>query len=284
MASLTPKEIKSQLTTYFISPIQRAIVRFEKDGLKTVLSDYEISSQHKDDIVGFLTTHYGNIKEYKETFRSPLLKARAEELVGKLAAICQILSDLRVGLVQVGGARVIPFITRSMILGALVEYINPNREVGQGVSSQEDSMAAVGDSLKIIAECAAWYKKEAKKYSDQEVRELITARNEKEKLQFVNEIAGMTKEMKQIEKLKKKLGLGKWAVGGTRAIWAYDEDRYDKERDERAAAGIVDFPGYGPEGQHMPQGRAIGPDGLDYGADYDREGGYDVAQMAEEDY
>ena len=136
----------------------------------------------------------------------------------------------------------------------------------------------------MIAECTEWYRKEAKKYSDKEIRELITARNEKEKLQFVNEIAGMTKEMKAIEKLKKQLGLGKWAVGGTKAIYAYDADRYDYEREERAAAGIVDFPGYGPDELPLPQGRPVGADGfVDYGAEYEREGGYDVNQNAGDD-
>jgi hypothetical protein len=226
------------------------------------------------------------LKDYRTTFTSPLLRARAEELVNKLSSMNEILSNLRTGLVVVGANRVIPFITRAMIMGAIMEYVNPNREVGaSGASSREDSVANVSDSLKLIAECAEWYKKEAKRYSDKEVRELITARNEKEKLQFVNEIAGMSKDMKAIEKLKKKLGLGKWAVGGTKAIYAYDADRYDYERDERAAAGIVDWPGYGPEGQGPPAGRQVGADGFfDYGAEYDREGGYDHNQQGSEDY
>jgi hypothetical protein len=284
LASLSPPEVKSQLVTYFISPIQRILIGFSTDPLKQVLSDYEVSSQHKDDIEDFLKKHYGNLKDYSGTFKSPLLRERANELISKLAAINQILSNLRTGLIQVGGSRVIPYIVRAMIMGSLVEYINPNRDVG-AVGTREDSVVNVSDSMKLIAECAEWYRKEAKKYSDQEVRELITARNEKEKLQFVNDIAGMTKEMKAIEKMKKKLGIGKWAVGGTKLIYAYDADRYDYEREERAAAGIVDFPGHGPEGPGAPQGRPVGADGfLDYGAEYDRDGGYDVAQQAEDDY
>jgi hypothetical protein len=285
IASLSPLELKSQIVTYFISPIQRMLIGFETDTLKQVYADYELSTQHKTDIEGVLLKHYGNIKDYKAIFASPLIKARAEELVNKLSAINGILDNLRAGLVVVGGNRVIPFITRAMFMGTLMEYVNPNREVGVGsASGREDSVVNVGDALKLIGECTEWYKKEAKKYSDKDVRELITARNEKEKLQFVNEIAGMSKEMKAIEKLKKKLGLGKWAVGGTKAIYAYDADRYDYERDERAAAGIVDFPGYGPEGGGVPQGRPVGADGfVDYGAEYEREGGYDHNEQAGDD-
>jgi hypothetical protein len=260
------------------------LIGFETDGLKHVYSDYELSEQHKNDVETVLNTHYGNIKDYKSIFQSPLIKARAEELVNKLSAINTILSNLRAGLIMVGGNRVIPYLTRAMVMGALMEYVNPNREVGAAAAGREDSVVNVGDALKLIAECIQWYRKEAKKYSDVEIRELITARNEKEKLQFVNEIAGMSKEMKAIEKLKKQLGLGKWAVGGTKAIYAYDADRYDVEREERAAAGIVDFPGYGPDELPLPQGRQVGADGfVDYGAEYERDGGYDHDQNAGDD-
>lgn len=286
LTKLSPVEVKSQILTYFIAPFQRALTNeFDRSSLRTILADYELSSQHRDDVRLILTTHFGGLKDYRPTFTdSPLLRAKVEELVEKLATINRILNDLRTGLVQVGGERVIPYIIRAMLLGAFSEYANPNREV-TGVSSREDSVANVADALKILADCADWYTREAKKYSDQEIRELITARNEKEKLQFVNEIAGMTKEMKAIEKMKKKLGLGKWSVGGTKLIYAYDPDRYDYEREERAAAGIVDFPGYGPEGEGEARGRAVDADGfLDYGAEYEREGGYDVQQMGEDDY
>jgi hypothetical protein len=68
-----------------------------------------------------------------------------------------------------------------------------------------------------------------------------------------------------IEKIKIKLGIGEYAVGGTKAIYAYDKDRYDIEREQRAQAGIIDFPGVGPEGPEHGEGlgqRQV--DGLGY--------------------
>jgi hypothetical protein len=50
----------------------------------------------------------------------------------------------------------------------------------------------------------------------------------------------MSKEAKTVEMLNKKLGLGKWAVGGTKAIYAYDPEQYEREKQEREAAGIFD--------------------------------------------
>ena len=58
-----------------------------------------------------------------------------------------------------------------------------------------------------------------------------------------------------------RLGLGEFAHTA-KEIYAYDADRYDKDRDQRAAAGIMDFPGYGPEGPAPPGGREA--DGLGF--------------------
>ena len=38
--------------------------------------------------------------------------------------------------------------------------------------------------------------------------------------------------------MKKRLGLGEWAVGGTKLIYKYDSDFYDLERERDEAAGI----------------------------------------------
>jgi hypothetical protein len=70
--------------------------------------------------------------------------------------------------------------------------------------------------------------------------------------------------------MKKKLGLGDWAVGGTNVIYAYNPEQYERERGQRTAMGFEDF----TAGQVLLEGtNEIGD-----------EGGYDNDQMAEEDY
>lgn len=284
LSELSPLEVKSQLNTYFITPFERALAKKPVAELEGVLSDYELSSQHKEDIRAFLKAHYAFQKYFDGVFESPVIRGRAEELVARLSGIVNILSNIRVGLVRVGGERVVGYIIRAMIMGAFAEYADLNRVPPGVVSTVRDSTEATRKCLEVISRCIDQYKVEAKRYSDDEVRELITKRNEQEKLQFVREIADLSKELKQIEKIKKKLGLGKWAVGGTKAIYIYNEDRYDYERDERARAGIVDWPGYGPEGAPFPGGAAMGADGFpDAGGFYEAEGGYDVAQQGEDE-
>jgi len=52
----------------------------------------------------------------------------------------------------------------------------------------------------------------------------------------------MSKEEKSLELVKKKLGLGDWAVGGTKAIYQYNAEQYEKDRNQRIEMGFTDFP------------------------------------------
>ena len=92
------------------------------------------------------------------------------------------------------------------------------------------------------------FKDEGFNLTPEQIRELIAKRNEMEKSNIIKKMNDMSRAGKDIEKIKMRLGLGDWAVGGTKGIYAYDPERYDVEREQRAQAGIIDFPGYGPEG------------------------------------
>jgi hypothetical protein len=51
----------------------------------------------------------------------------------------------------------------------------------------------------------------------------------------------MSPEEKAAELLNKRLGLGDWAIGGTKAVYAYNENQYERERLERAEmVGLID--------------------------------------------
>jgi hypothetical protein len=95
----------------------------------------------------------------------------------------------------------------------------------------------------------------------------------------------LSDEERSVELMNKKLGIGKWAVGGTKLIYAYDKDYYDQERQKRMAAGIVDFSGSGNGELGVPGGREYDDVGLrDHGDDeYEQEGGYDNNQHGDDD-
>jgi hypothetical protein len=304
LCELNPTEVRSNLVTYFIAPFQRGIVGYRTDELeKGVSSDFKFSDQHKKKISEFLRAHYQIQNEFSTAFSSALIKARAVELLGRLHAIVNILDNLRTSLINVGGEQIIPYLIRSMIMGAVYEYADLNRVPPNAISGRNmppgqtntnaaadpsDSFGEIHQSLKVISNCIARFAFEAKKYTDKEVRELIKQREEVEKQDWIQRLKRMTKEERQQEMRNKKLGLGDYAVGGSRDIYAYRGNRWDAEEAERARYGHTDFeyPGVGPEGYPDPQGRPRDRDGFPIHGLPNAEdaGDYTHTQRREEDY
>jgi hypothetical protein len=167
-----------------------------------------------------------------------------------------------------------------MLYGPLATLINP-AEIPEGTEIKS-SIKSIGDpSMKFISELLALtlnkYRVEKLSFNDQEIKELIAVRNEKERVNVIAEFDKLTDEERAVELINKKLGIGKWAVGGTKLIYAYDKDYYDLERQKREAAGIIDFPGLGPDQMESFEGREVD----DYGfpvfgeRELEADGGYD---------
>ena len=283
-----PAEVRSNLITYIIVPFQRILSKWVPGSNLEILESYKLSDLHKEDISKILKDHEFFQSEFVGTFTSDLLKDRAIEFLGRLIAFQkEILPNVRKQLLFIGGKTIIPYFIRSFLLGMCYEYADLNR-VSPGstvVNAGENSSENIRKSLKLLSECIQQFYREMRKLklTDEQVRVLIARRNEKEKKDFVNELKAMTPEDKRIELMNKKLGLGKWAVGGTKAIRIYNQDRYDQEREERHRAGIMDHAEYGPEGPGVPQGRAVEGGFLNFGNAYEGDG-YDRNQQREEDY
>jgi predicted metal-dependent hydrolase len=125
------------------------------------------------------------------------------------------------------------------------------------------------------------YSREKLTFDPKELKTRIEAINEKEKSNIIKELDNLKKsneDLFTIEKMKKRLGIGKWAVGGTKVIYAYDKDYYDLERQKRLDAGIMDFPGLGND--PFPQAQEVDQLGFAMGGE---EEGYDHAEDFGED-
>ena len=68
-------------------------------------------------------------------------------------------------------------------------------------------------------------------------------------------------------------------------IYAYDKDYYDLERQKREAAGIIDFPGLGPDQLRPLNGRPVDEYGLPVFNDDELEaqGGYNHNEHGDDD-
>jgi hypothetical protein len=172
-----------------------------------------------------------------------------------------------------GGLQTYAYFLKFCLYAPLGNFVDPNTlPMAQDVEappSQVEQQALF--PAKFISEMTNRFKDEGFSLTPTQIRELIAKRNEMEKANILKKMTDMSRSGKDIAKIQMKLGIGDWAVGGTKAIYAYDADRYDIERDQRAQAGIVDFPGFGPEGVHPAQAPV---DGLGYLQEHGEEAGY----------
>ena len=137
----------------------------------------------------------------------------------------------------------------------------------------------------IIMGCLFKYNREKLSYDNDKIKNMIAVRDEKERVNVVAQFNMLTEEERAIELINKKLGLGKWSVGGTKLIYAYDKDYYDLEREKRLMAGIMEFPGSGNGEMNPPEGRQTDQFGFPVYTDFDfeGEGGYSHDQHEDDD-
>jgi hypothetical protein len=223
------------------------------------------------------------------------VRGKLAYFIRQLNAVLQL--DLRPGLIP-GGSKTLEYIQEILFYGPLEYLLNPNIfpvETTITVAPDESAYGTGGKLLmQFIQQLLVKYNTERITYSDDQIRNLIEIRNEKERQNIIKEFDDLDEEMRGIELMKKFLGLGRWAFGASRAVYAYDPEQWDKERKEREAAGITDFPGVGPDGEGTAlvnaaaaqEGMLFSAEGLfGDGAFYDNmNGGYDNDQMAAEDY
>jgi hypothetical protein len=155
--------------------------------------------------------------------------------------------------------------------GILYEMMNSNIGFPNTYQSVDSSEEDTGSLVKeVISELIIRYDSESFKLTEDEIRLAIAKRNEQEKKLFINKLDSMTPEEKRSELLNKRLGLGDWARGGSKGIYAFDPEQYDFERNQRIQMGIFD-----PQDMAFMQ-REMEERGMD--------SGYDNQQINEEDY
>ena len=259
------------IQSYAVVPLSQLV---SKQAPKlTVPSKWELSYQHQMDVSNLLAAHRSYLAKFNKVIVTPWLKAKIETFIAQARAIVNKLELLR-PLQIPGGAQTYGYFLKFCLFAPLANLVDPNTLPMSGATelpaSQVEQQALF--PARFIADMLNRFKEEGAHLTPEQIREQIAKRSEMEKANILMKMTGMSRATKDIEKIKMKLGLGDWSVGGTKAIYAYDQDRYDIEREQRAEAGIIDFPGYGPEGPKAPTGREV--DGLGYYAMGGDEEGY----------
>jgi hypothetical protein len=281
------------IQTYFITPFERLLTQFMDTSLfipielKKALSEDHVMK----DLLPILQNDSQILKSKEGDFQKEslsLARSKLQYFVEQMSGLLSFKNKIR-PIVVPGREKSMVYIQRAILYGPLATMINPSEIPPE--TEIKSSVKSIGDpSMRFLLELVALtlnkYKRERISFNDQEIKELIAVRNEKERVNVIAEFNKLTDEERAVELMNKRLGLGKWAVGGSKLIYAYDKDYYDLERQKREAAGIIDFPGLGPDQVEALDGREVDEFGFPvFGdAEFEREGGYDHNQHGDDDY
>lgn len=275
----SPSQVVEAVRTYFLVPFQRLLVDFHTDSLE-VSKSYGLPVLTRDDIDRAIREHLAYLIPLKKYVKG-YAKTKLEDARRTLSRVLPIIqNEIRADLIP-GGAQAIPYLVSALVLGILGDFINPNiisASSGQAGGAY-DPTARV--PLSILEVCLSRYQLEALAYSEDQIRDMIARRVEAEKMTFINRLDRLNPEEKKVELMKKRLGLGEWAVGGTKAIFSLDPDQYERERVQRIEMGLGDFV---TDSDAVAAAAMMLNDDNFGGGGMGAESGYDNQQMDADDY
>jgi hypothetical protein len=280
-----PHSIFEIMRSYFLIPSQRLLAGYEPEiEQKVPGTRYKLSTEHVKELNTMLDTHSDYIAKFKDDIQDEVnVKAqyKLQSFVQQLTTILEQANELRVSRVKYNPAlpsklanRFLYEIIRVLLFGPLGDLINeavPAIYEGEEIEADEGLSHSVLRSF--IVYLITKYDKEALSYNPDKVRSMIEASKEAEKQRFISDLDGLSEEARKIELQKKRLGIGRWAIGGTKLVWQYDADQWDKNRDDlrKNYEALAEMGRDGPVDPTGPVYDAIGMARMEGGGE-----GYDI--------
>lgn len=254
-----PNELIETVRTYFLIPFQRLICGFHTASLEFK----HFNNPTDDDINKSIKAHLEYLAVLSKRATGSTLN-KLEWARGRLADALVVLKKYIRGPTIPGGNLGLSYVTTALIGGILSDFMDPNSTPPGGGEAAAAVNSGARAPIQIIDVCIQKIRNEneALKLTEEEIAAKIARRDQLEKNIFTKKREKMTPEEAAVDKMNKKLGLKEWAVGGTKAIYAYDPEQYERERLQRLEMGFQEFvPG-----------------------DVQVSDGYENTQMAEDDY
>jgi hypothetical protein len=178
-----------------------------------------------------------------------LARRKVEKFVADLSALCRSVFPTLRPLLTPGGKIFVDYLKRAYVMGVLQRFLDPNDvPEGAGGDLEEGAMPNLRSLYSGVSTCLKRMIKTSRVPTEQEIREKLEARAELEKQDRFRKFERLTADERKAYLMNQRLGTGEFAVGGTKAIREYDPEYYDRERMERAEAGIMDYDtGYAQE-------------------------------------
>lgn len=289
----SPHSVFEVLRSYFLVPAQRILSKYEQDLLK-VPAFYKLSSNHTKELNTILFTHTNYVpeldlyEELEEGEEEGLYKANLKltYFVEQLSEILNFSAELRLPRMKFSDKVGIPqshklllALLKTFLFGPLGDLLN-EAKIPESEYSLDSIDPAKSDSFlkKFVIMNLERYKKENLSYNSDVVKQMVADAAEREKQRFISELDKMSEQERKLELNKKKLGIGRWAVGGTKLVYSYDADYWDKTREE-IARDYATAAGMGPDTE-LPEGATGFVDPFEYRDERMDEGeGYDIGSF-----
>lgn len=272
------------LLSYFLLPLQR-ICQFEAETANVyVQSSYDLSVEDISRIKHKILIPADKIRVgLVGSFMDPANKfalAKLQYFVTQLSDITNEFKRFNVRNVP-GGNYTLMYLLQYCFFMSLASFLNVN-EVPAELESVADEVSYINtssDLMKlVIIRIFEAYNDQKKSYSPEAIKTALRAAAEKETDRIISRISNLSQNEKDLEMINKVLGTGRYAIGGTKAIYKYSAEQQERETLERMAAGIEDFK------QMDAADFAELYGGTQRQQTYAGEAGYDNMQYGEEDF
>jgi len=292
--------LKQVIVSYLIIPLQRLLGNFDSSKLKVPSELYKIGYEHGLDLNAILAKHVETNSRFATSFnqlnaegQKGIAFAKIEYFLQQIQGYLTFAVEMQPGRVP-GGQIGVRYIKNALFLGPFAELLDFNRTPpGAGGEVAATSLVDRSGSnlVNFLTGIFNQYKMEAIAYSPEEIKLRIAKAKEKEKMNFIEDKDKMDDDAKLVDKVNQALGLGKWSIGGSKLIYAYDAGQYEREREERIRRGDTDIPLSEPFGANniVYELGGIIPNGGYNGEDeqnnfYEQQGGFEVVQEDPDDF
>ena len=263
------KQVLESVESAILIPLTRILNGFNLEQLDVPRS-YNLDGFIIKDIKKFISLHTEYLKNI--TIKG-FGKSKIQFAIQQLSSFIKTFQNhVRIPLL-IGGIIGIPYLVKAGIASILKDMMDPNVIVPNNELENDAIDGSSGVPKIIMKQILAKYRSERFRLTDEDIRVEIAKRDEKEKMLIISKFDRLTKEEKAVELLKKKLGIGDWAIKA-KDVYIYNPEQYEKDREQRAQMGFSDFPAVGAQ------------DNLAREADtfYEQNAAYDTHQTKEDDY
>jgi hypothetical protein len=258
------------LETYFLKVAKNFLYQYDSERLQ--FFNEKLASTTINDIKKALEIDNSILNAFKDDFftkEKRVAQLKMMKFVLQLSDIVSFKNRLR-SVYFVGGKKTFEYIQKCFFYGPLADLFNPDdipfededdaiqsalpeyrdvpdeeeEEEGEARSNGQGGIAAINDTsvpllVKIINYTIANFNKYQLSYNDNQLKQILESRAEKEKQGMLSALDRMSDEERRIYTLQMKLGIGRFGINVKRDIIGYSKDQIELEPRLNKEAGII---------------------------------------------